>query len=350
MSDPNRPATSDEPWYARPVTSDIPVVDVPECPACESDRRTPKCEVVEHEYDNTTEDTFQFKACDDCGAWYLDPRPAVSSLDIIYPPNYYTNVQERQSEDVVDQVSHGMFGVVRRYLFSQQFAPIAKYKTLNESTRCLDVGCGAGVSLNAMREAFGMTGMGIDYSEGAASLTRARGFVAEACRFEDFTPGEQRFDLIHSSHVIEHVEKPLDFMRKSFEILDSGGICAFFTPNIDTWEADWFGRHWGGLHVPRHWTLFGPDSARAMGEKAGFEFLEATYSINGMFWTWSFHSWLQERFGRTGWNDAIFRSDHRFTESSIPNMIRTASLVPLDIANSIFQKRTCNMLVVFRKP
>jgi 2-polyprenyl-3-methyl-5-hydroxy-6-metoxy-1,4-benzoquinol methylase len=344
------PVTTDHPWYARPVASSIPVVDVIRCPACESERRKLKYEVVEHEYDNTTDDVFKFQECDGCGAWYLDPRPAVSALDIIYPPNYYTNVQESQAEGVVDQVSHGMFGVVRRYLFRQQFAPIAKHKGLNAETRCLDVGCGSGVSLNAMRQAFGMSGMGIDYSERAASLTRARGFDARACRFEDFDPGDQRFDLVHSSHVIEHVETPLDYMHKTYEILNPGGLCAFFTPNIDTWEAERFGRHWGGLHVPRHWTLFGPESARKMGEKAGFEFLEASYSVNGMFWTWSFHSWLQERFGRTGWNDAIFRSDHRFTESSIPNMIRTASLLPLDIINMIFQKRTCNMLVVFRKP
>ena len=87
-----------------------------------------------------------------------------------------------------------------------------------------------------------------------------------------------------------------------------------------------------------------------MGERAGFEFLEASFSSNGMFWTWSFHSYLQERFGRADWNDRIFPSDHRFIESSLPNMIRMGALLPLDILNVAIQRRSCNMLVVFRKP
>ena len=268
LSQTDRVAASPEPpdrWWTRPIASQIPKESVPRCPACESDTRHELYSVREHEYDNTTDDEFVFKECDRCGAWYLDPRPAVSALDIIYPPNYYTNVLESRDDGVVDRASSGLFSRVRRFLFRRHFAPIIRHRALTPDSICLDIGCGSGISLDAIHQSFGIRGVGIDYSEKAAQLTRARGFEAHACRFEEYDPGELRFDLVHSSHVIEHVASPLDMMKKSFDLLKPGGLCVFFTPNPDTWEAKRFGRHWGGLHVPRHWTLFGPESARENG-------------------------------------------------------------------------------------
>jgi 2-polyprenyl-3-methyl-5-hydroxy-6-metoxy-1,4-benzoquinol methylase len=343
-------AVADGADYSRPVASNIPKEAVPECPVCESPRQHTRYLVKEHEYDNTTDDQFPLVECDDCGAWFLNPRPAASALDVIYPPNYFTNVLESRAGGDIDKAKSGLFSVLTTILFKQRARPITKYMELTPQTRWLDVGCGTGASLEAMREAYGMSGKGFDYSEKAAALTRARGFEAQSCRFEDYDPGGERFDLVHSSHVIEHLESPLRYMRKCYEILEPGGLSVFFTPNIDTWEARRFGRHWGGLHVPRHWALLSPASSRTMAELAGFEFLEASFSTNGMFWTWSFHSALQERFGRRAWNDTLLPSDHRFIESNLLNLARFGAFLFLDIFNLLTQGRSANMLVVCRKP
>ena len=61
--------------------------------------------------------------------------------------------------------------------------------------------------------------------------------------------------MIHSSHLIEHVESPSAYLRKTWDLLAPGGLSVFITPNTATWEARAFGRHWGGLHAPRHWAL-----------------------------------------------------------------------------------------------
>ena len=100
---------------------------------------------------------------------------------------------------------------------------------------------------------------GIDLSPRAVETCRARGFTAHASRFEDYAPGEgETYDVVHSSHVIEHVESPLAYMEKAYELVEPGGLNAFITPNTHTWEARLFGRHWGGLHVPRHWAMLDP--------------------------------------------------------------------------------------------
>jgi hypothetical protein len=132
----------------RPVSSNIPKRDVPACPACESADRRLLYTVVEHEYTTTTDDEFSLKACLGCGAWYLDPRPDVGAIDIIYPPNYYAYVMEAQALEGGDIKTHGgLYKKIGLALFRMRINPIMKHLKLGPDTRWLDVGCGAGWAL-----------------------------------------------------------------------------------------------------------------------------------------------------------------------------------------------------------
>src|SRR3954453_12143499 len=59
------------------------------CPHCGGRDDAPLWAGREHEYDNTTDEPFSFVRCRSCGLVRLDPRPDVSELGRIYPPNYY---------------------------------------------------------------------------------------------------------------------------------------------------------------------------------------------------------------------------------------------------------------------
>ena len=335
----------------RGMTSNIAKCDVPTCPACGSSERHPVFSVCEHEYTTTTDDRFTLKDCDGCGAWYLDPRPDKSALDVIYPPNYYAYVMDAKlQQDSDERAQRGMFSQFGALLFKRRIAPIAKHIELTASSSWLDVGCGSGYVLESMRDAYGIVGTGLDLSDQAARFCRARGFEAFASRFEDYTPrdGEQ-YDLIHSSHVIEHVESPLEYMRKAYDLLKPGGLNVFITPNTASAEVAHFGADWGGLHVPRHWTLLDPESAKTLGERTGFEHVETSFSTNGTFWTWSFHSRYRGRLPER-WNDRLFPSDHRFIESGLWNVARIGLFTVFDIAILLGSKQSANMLCIFRKP
>ena len=335
----------------RPVSSCIPQVDVPACPACESTNRESKYKVVEHEYSTTTDDEFQLKNCLDCGAWFLDPRPDVSALDIIYPPNYYAYVMEAKALEGSDMKAHSGFSKrIALALFRSRINPIMKHLTVGPETTWLDVGCGAGWALETMREAYGIHGAGLDMSKSAVEHCRQRGIDASVARFEEYEvrPGEA-YDFVHSSHLIEHVESPLDYMHKSWELLKPGGLCVFITPNTATPEAKWFGRHWGGLHVPRHWTMLDPNSAKLLGERTGFEHVATSFSTNGTFWAWSFHSSLRHKISAK-WNDRLFPSDHRVVESRLWNLALIGVFTVFDLMNRLFARQSANMLCIFRKP
>jgi len=334
--------------FDRPYTSNIAKFDQPRCTVCDSDRRRLLYKIREHEYTTSTDDEFPLMECEDCGAWYLDPRPDVSALDIIYPPNYYSYCLEERAEDI-QHSNRKLLNRLGNYFIKKRLMPIAKFAEFSPETEWLDVGCGSGAGLETLREAYGMQATGLDMSESAVALCRARGFDAYTSRFEHFDPPEgKRFDVIYSSHVIEHVASPVEYMQKSYELLNPRGLCACVTPNTSTWEARRFGRYWGGLHAPRHWTMFNERSARRLGERTGFELVSATYSPNGTFWTWTFHSRLQGILPQ--WlNDAIFPSDQRFINSNLWNISRIGLFTYFDLFNLLVFKQTSNMLLVFRK-
>lgn len=335
---------------ARAPTTGIATQAVPRCPACESGRRHVRAQVVEHEYATTTTDSFPLMACDDCGAWYLDPRPHVSALGIIYPPDYYAYVRDAlEASRAPAAAPSGLFARLASALFKRRIRPIAAHIDLNPATRWLDVGCGSGSVLQSMHEAYGLKGTGIDLSPAAVEICRRRGFAAQAARFEDYVPAEgETYDLIHSSHLIEHVESPAAYLRKTWDLLAPGGLSVFITPNTATWEARAFGRHWGGLHVPRHWTLLDEASVRRLADRIGFDHRATHFSTNGTFWTWTCHSLLHGRIPARV-NDAVFPSDFRFVRNSLWNVARIGTFSLLDAANVALTGRSSNMLVILRK-
>lgn len=336
--------------YDRASTPDIPKQAVPRCPACESGDRRERAIVREHEYDTTTDDPFPLMECAACGAWYLDPRPDVSALDVIYPPNYFAYVLEAQADSRSTEQSGGVYAALRSWLYQRRIAPIEAQVPLSPKTRWLDIGCGDGAVLEALRASHGVVGKGLDLSERSVRICRRLGFEAEAGRFEDYEAGEgERYDVVHSSHVIEHLESPLEYMRKVYELLEPGGVSVFITPSHDTWEAKRFGKHWGGLHVPRHWCVLDTHSAKLLGERAGFEHVLTSFSTNSGFWTFSAHALTQAAFGRRV-ADALFASDHRVTKSSLWNLARSAAFTGIDVLTLLATRRSANMLVMHRKP
>ena len=55
--------------------------------------------IAEHEYSYTTSLIFPVYRCSNCQLTYLHPRPDVSELKTIYPPDYYTyNLSLNQHE------------------------------------------------------------------------------------------------------------------------------------------------------------------------------------------------------------------------------------------------------------
>jgi O-antigen chain-terminating methyltransferase len=102
------------------------------------------------------------------------------------------------------------------------------------ATNVLDIGCGRGEFLEAAKAA-GIDAQGIDLSEEAVALCRAKGLNAQVADLFQFLPGLPPRSLggVYCSQVVEHLPAAQlpDLIRLIGETLRPGAIAAFETPN-----------------------------------------------------------------------------------------------------------------------
>jgi 2-polyprenyl-3-methyl-5-hydroxy-6-metoxy-1,4-benzoquinol methylase len=255
------------------------------CPLCESSERESLYEVFDHEY-KTTDDKFPLNKCKACDLIYLSPRPNLKSLDIIYPENYSNFHTGDQEESYVRKISNKLQS---RSL--KKF--IEKYVAKNKFT-VLDVGCGDGFILDRIKDVFpDSKTFGVEPNLIAARYASRRHNVFEGL-IEKYK-SSKKFDLIVSSHVVEHLEDPVGFIKKLNTFLKEDGVMIIDTPNIDCFQSKLFTKNWGGIHAPRHWTLFSIKTMAELAKKAGVKVLAIHELPINIYWIWSIHSWLYQK-------------------------------------------------------
>ncbi len=93
----------------------------------------------------------------------------------------------------------------------------------------LDVGCGTGANLLALR-ALGDTA-GCDVAPAAVAYCHSRGLTGVVPQVPDRIPfPDGQFDLVTCLDVIEHIEEDTAFMREIGRVLKPGGSVLFTTP------------------------------------------------------------------------------------------------------------------------
>ncbi|MBX9720435.1 MAG: class I SAM-dependent methyltransferase, partial [Candidatus Obscuribacterales bacterium] len=212
-------------------------------------------EVVEHEYTTTTSMPFPIMRCRSCRLVYLYPRPDVSELGTIYPPDYYSyhlSMNEADQNTGKKSFVQQLFYKNMSNGFKAKIIPNLKSIPTDRPLRVLDIGCGVGAQLDLLRSFLDNSETyGVEIGEPAVNAARKRGHQVYHGRFEDVDLPKNFFDVIISIHVIEHVSRPDTFLEKASELLTDNGIILIETPNTDCPDFEMFkGKHWGGYHAP----------------------------------------------------------------------------------------------------
>lgn len=318
------------------------------CAHCGSDRSVPLWAGSEHEYRDTTDERFTFVRCEGCGLVRLNPRPDVSELARIYPPDYYA-YNLLGGDDSAPSVSDRL----KRRMYQGRIEAMVRRLGGRGRVRLLDVGCADGRLLDwYRRSAVGarLETHGIELDPSAAATARGRGHRVVTGRFEVDTELEREsFDLILAFHVIEHVDDPERFARRAAELLAPGGLLVVATPNWDSADARRFAGHWGGNHWPRHWTLYDEDTMGALATGVGLHSERIEFQPNPIFWVWTCHSWLAGRSAGRRLADRLFPPVGIFG-GSIQALLLQVAFTVVDLALRAATGRTASMAVELRKP
>lgn len=245
------------------------------CPVCGSDG-VPYAKAMDIEY-FTTEDEFDYLLCNGCDLLFIDPMP-VDCLNKIYPPNYYSFVANESKKNLVARVKERMDERgFRKFL---EGVP-------GDRLNVLDVGGGNGWLSSLIRgvDPRVCKTQIVDLDPGAQSIAEARGHGYFCGRVEDFETAD-RYQVILMLNLIEHVDNPIDVLRKVASFLAPNGRIYIKTPNFRAMDARVFkNKSWGGYHCPRHFVLFSRNSFNVAAAAADLRVVGFSYTQGAPFWS-----------------------------------------------------------------
>ncbi len=267
------------------------------CCVCGAVDAAPVAVGEDFEY-RTSNDTFLAVRCARCTLLYLNPRPAVTEFAQIYPPQYhaFTFTQAR-------------FGLVYRVRRRLEASRLLRWcEGLPRDARILDVGCGDGFHLDALRT-FGPRTFrleGVDADARAVTAARARNLTVHCGTLGDLDLEPQSYDLALLIQTLEHVADPAALLGQIRRLLRLGGQLVVVTDNAASLDARIFGdRYWGGYHFPRHWNLFTAQTLGMLARNAAFAIGSISTIVSPVNWVYSIRNllvdmraprWLVEQF------------------------------------------------------
>ena len=163
------------------------------------------------------------------------------------------------------------FDRIEKHLF---LSSAAGNMQTREPPHVLDIGCATGALLAHLKER-GWRVTGVEISPAAGYARNRRGIDVRSLPLEEnnFTAGT--FDIVHASHLIEHINDPHFFLKEVCRVLKPQGHIFISTPNIAGLQARLFGGRWRSA-IFDHLFLFSAGTLKMLLTKTGF----MTESIN----------------------------------------------------------------------
>lgn len=246
-----------------------------------------------------TRHCFTYLECTACGCVQIAEYP--DDIGIYYPPDYYSfqgNSDEspaimhsdRLKEWLVWQLLHRSQMLSKWFLGSTEtkefisrnplLTPYLKYVP-DLASRILDVGCGSGLLLKALRTIHYYRAEGADPFIVDDLLHRGRLLVRKAWLHEL----SGTYDCISFHHVLEHMPDQLSALQKARTLLSPTGVLIIRIPvaGSDAWKH--YRQNWVQLDAPRHYYLHTEASLAILAQHADLDIREIRHDSTAMqFW------------------------------------------------------------------
>ena len=165
------------------------------------------------------------RICDTCGLVFESPRMSESEIEEFYKSEYRRLNQGGSEEPVLKEIA--IQRARAEALFNIFFAKVKKV------SRHLDIGCSAGLLLAKFQEYYGCDAIGIEPGNAFREYAIRQNLKVYSSLDELKQAGEEKFDLISMSHVLEHIANPVAYLiqlRESF--LAQDGWLSLEVPNL----------------------------------------------------------------------------------------------------------------------
>ncbi|HEY0031082.1 MAG TPA: class I SAM-dependent methyltransferase [Bacteroidia bacterium] len=216
------------------------------CPVCSNNNTSIFIEGIKDVTFKTTTEEFNVYNCADCSAKFQHPFIPENVVGKYYPTSYHPF----QLGDTVIPLNlkYNPQSIYLRNL-------ISRYKP-NETFSLIDIGCGGGTFLMSVKKHFPNAQlMGVDVSDAAIQNLKKAGIEGICDSLYNFET-DKKFDYISSSQVLEHLNKPYEFLDKIKSLSTAATIIMIDVPASDSYSAKKYGKNWVHWDLPRHSILY----------------------------------------------------------------------------------------------
>lgn len=199
----------------------------------------------------------------------------------ILPNQVITNLYQKSKFTYHPEIIH----LQKTYLATlQEVLPLLK-----KSAYILEIGCGSGFMLSALRQKGYKNLFGVEPSQSAINhahkniKTKIKTAVFSAKLFKPAT-----FDLICFFQTLDHIADPNEFLTDCYTLLKPGGYVISFHHNVTSLQAKIFKEKSPIIDI-EHTHLYDPETTRKIFEKNKFTIIELYkpqnwVSLKHLFW------------------------------------------------------------------
>ena len=231
---------------------------------------------------------FKYFQCSKCKCLQLDNIP--ENIEQYYGSGYYSLNMKKHKRGISEKLISSFLKIRDKQLLLSRKGIISKicckmqpriaYELIpqlcpNKNAAILDVGCGDGYLLKLMFDLGWKNLYGVDLYGGGVENEQVK--LKKGTIF-DITG---QFDLVMFHHSFEHMEQPLDILKKVNSLLrDKNSSCIICIPISTCYVFEKYGKNWVQLDAPRHFFLHSPDSIKLMARKSNLYIEKIIYDSN----------------------------------------------------------------------
>lgn len=203
--------------------------------------------------------------CTNCSLVMVSPRETADAMQAYYAADFYD-----------DHAAYGSAQLksprVDDFKIARELSALADTLELPRTRRSLDIGCGFGRFVEAMRQRQ-WDAIGLEPSHRASTAAADAGRRVVQGTLESIAFESASFAAVTAFHVLEHVHYPSVFLERCRELLVRDGLLTIEVPDFGCPASRIAGPNWKHLHAEEHLHQFTRRTLSAMVERSGFRIL-----------------------------------------------------------------------------
>jgi len=239
-----------------------------------------------------SQEAFEYLRCQHCGCLQLVELPA--DLGAYYPADYYAyqgsvspgwrqHLRRLRNRGLLKRQAVGqLLNWLQPFEALQAVAQLPWHRQL----RILDVGCGQGLLVNALRE------LGFKHVLGIDPFLKSQHRAAPQILAQPLSEVQGTWDLIMFHHSLEHLPDPRQALQQACDLLAPRGFLLIRVPTPDSLAWHKYRENWVQWDPPRHLFLFSRQYLQQLATHYPLR-LCALYDDSTAFQFWGSERYLQ---------------------------------------------------------